>query len=163
MKHILSFDIAKGKSIYCFIDDLRNTIIDATLIEHKKNEFDNLFKLVKNYHNLIVIMESTSVYHLPVENYFRSKGIDTIVINPKLVKQFKDTLNKSKTDKLDCFKIARCYLGTIDNFYYKSDKTNPIYLFFRKKYYKEKIKEVLLTNKKKYHTPLLGIKIIILR
>ena len=122
MKHILSFDIAKGKSIYCFIDELRNTIIDASLIEHNKSEFDNLFKLVKNYPNLIVIMESTSIYHLPVENYFRSKGIDTIVINPKLVKQFKDTLNKSKTDKLDCFKIARCYLGTIDNFYYKNDE-----------------------------------------
>ena len=43
-------------------------------------------------------------------------------MNPKLVKQFKDTLNKSKTDKLDCFKIARCYLGTIDNFYYKNDE-----------------------------------------
>ena len=27
MKHILSFDIAKGKSVYCFIDELRNTII----------------------------------------------------------------------------------------------------------------------------------------
>ena len=67
-------------------------------------------------------MESTSIYHLPVENYFRSKGINTVVINPKLVKQFKDTLNKSKTDKLDCFKIARCYLGTIDNFYYKNDE-----------------------------------------
>ena len=67
-------------------------------------------------------MESTSIYHLPVESYFRSKSIDTIVINPKLVKQFKDTLNKSKTDKLDCFKIARCYLGTIDNFYYKNDE-----------------------------------------
>ena len=39
-------------------------------------------------------MESTSIYHLPVENYFRSKAIDTIVMNPKLVKQFKDTLNK---------------------------------------------------------------------
>ena len=38
-------------------------------------------------------MESTSVYHLPVENYFRSKAIDTIVINPKLVKQYRDTLN----------------------------------------------------------------------
>ena len=67
-------------------------------------------------------MESTSIYHLPVENYFRSKGIETVVMNPKLVKQFKDTLNKSKTDKLDCFKIARCYLGTIDNFYYKNDE-----------------------------------------
>lgn len=122
MKHILSFDIAKGKSVYCFIDELRNVIIDASLIEQKKDEFDLLFNKVKNYSNLVVIMESTSIYHLPVETYFRSKGINTIVINPKLVKQFKDTLNKSKTDKLDCFKIARCYLGTIDNFYYKNDE-----------------------------------------
>jgi len=67
-------------------------------------------------------MESTSIYHLPVENYFRSKGIDTIVINPKLVKQYRDTLNKSKTDKIDCFKIARCYLGTIDTLYQKNDE-----------------------------------------
>lgn len=122
MKHILSFDIAKGKSVYCFIDELKNVIIDSSLIEHKKDEFDILFNRVKDYSNLVVIMESTSIYHLPVETYFSSKGIDTIVINPKLVKQFKDTLNKSKTDKLDCFKFARCYLGTIDNFYYKNDE-----------------------------------------
>ena len=102
--------------------ELKNTIIDATTIEYNKTDFDNLFNLIKDYPNLTVIMESTSIYHLPVENYFRSKGIETIVINPKLVKQFKDTLNKSKTDKLDCFKIARCYLGTIDNFYYKKDE-----------------------------------------
>ena len=105
-----------------FIDELKNVIIDASLIEHKKDEFDNLFNLIKDYPNLIVVMESTSVYHLPVETYFRSKCVDTVVINPKLVRQFKDTLNKSKTDKLDCFKIARCYLGTIDNFYQKQDE-----------------------------------------
>lgn len=122
MKHILSFDIAKGKSVYCFIDELRNTIFDASLIEHKKDEFDSLYKIIKEYDNLVVIMESTSIYHLPVENYFRSKGVETIVINPKLVKQFKDTLNKSKTDKLDCFKIARCYLGTVDSFHCKNDE-----------------------------------------
>ena len=29
VKHSLSFDIAKGKSVYCFIDELRNTIIGA--------------------------------------------------------------------------------------------------------------------------------------
>src|SRR5574344_2243301 len=129
MKYILSFDIAKGKSVYCFIDEFKNTIIDASLINHKKDEFDLLFSKIKDYNNLVVIMESTSIYHLPVENYFRSKGIETIVINSKLVKQFKDTLNKSKTDKLDCFKIARCYLGTIDNFHYKNDEYfmyNPI-------------------------------------
>lgn len=63
MRHILSFDIAKDKSVYCFIDELRNVIIDATLIEHKKDEFDLLFNKVKNHSNLIVIMESTSIYH----------------------------------------------------------------------------------------------------
>ena len=122
MKHILSFDVAKGKSVYCFIDEKKNIIRDATLIEHKKDEFDALFNFVSKYENLVVIMESTSVYHLPVENYFRSKAIDAIVMNPKLVKQYRDTLNKSKTDKLDCFKIARCYLGTIDNLYQKQDE-----------------------------------------
>ena len=122
MEHILSFDIAKGKSVYCFIDEKKNIIRDATLIEHKRDEFDELFKFISKYKNLTVIMESTSVYHLPVENYFRSKAINTIVINPKLVKQYRDTLNKSKTDKLDCFKIARCYLGTIDNLYQKQDE-----------------------------------------
>lgn len=122
MEHILSFDIAKGKSVYCLIDENRKIIIDSTSINHNKNEFDQLFNLVSNYNSLTVIMESTSVYHLPVENYFRSKGINTIVINPKLVKQYKDTLNKSKTDKIDCFKIARCYLGTIDFLYQKNDE-----------------------------------------
>ena len=122
MKHILSFDIAKGKSVYCFIDEKKNVIRDATMIEHKKDEFDELFNFISKYKNIVVIMESTSVYHLPVENYFRSKTIETIVMNPKLVKQYRDTLNKSKTDKLDCFKIARCYLGTIDNLYQKQDE-----------------------------------------
>ena len=122
MEYVLSFDIAKGKSVYCLIDNNRNIIIEPTQINHNKNEFDNLLSRIKKYKDLNVVMESTSIYHLPVENYFRSKGLETVVINPKLVKQFKDTLNKSKTDKLDCFKIARCYLGTIDNFYYKNDE-----------------------------------------
>ena len=65
MKHILSFDVAKGKSVFCFMDELKTIIIEPTLIEHNKNEFDNLLNLVKNYSNLIVVMESTSIYHLP--------------------------------------------------------------------------------------------------
>lgn len=48
MKHILSFDIAKGKSVYCFIDELKNIIIEPTLIKHNKNEFDNLLGLIKD-------------------------------------------------------------------------------------------------------------------
>lgn len=36
MKHILSFDIAKGKSVYCLIDELKNIIIEPTLIDTTK-------------------------------------------------------------------------------------------------------------------------------
>ena len=60
MKHILSFDIARGKSVYCFIDELKNVIIDATLIEHNKNDFDNLFNFIKDYPNLKEIMKPSS-------------------------------------------------------------------------------------------------------
>ena len=70
MKHILSFDIAKGKSVYCFIDELKNIIIDATLIEHNKNDFDKLWNITKNYPNLIIVMESTSIYHIKEKRHF---------------------------------------------------------------------------------------------
>ena len=56
MKHILSCDIAKGKSVYCFIDEKRNVIRDATLIEHKKDEFDELFNFISKYKRLVVFM-----------------------------------------------------------------------------------------------------------
>ena len=73
MEYILSFDIAKGKSVYCLIDNIKNIIIEPTSINHNKKEFDSLFNNVKEYRKLTVVMESTSVYHLPVENYFKSK------------------------------------------------------------------------------------------
>ena len=38
MEYILSFDIAKGKSVYCFIDNNKNIIIEPTLINHNKKE-----------------------------------------------------------------------------------------------------------------------------
>ncbi|MCI8346476.1 MAG: hypothetical protein HFJ12_00820 [Bacilli bacterium] len=61
MEYILIFDIAKNKNAYCFIDSLKNIIIDSALIVNKKDDFDNLYNIVKHYNNLIVIMESTSI------------------------------------------------------------------------------------------------------
>jgi hypothetical protein len=34
MKYILSFDIAKGKSVYCFINSNKDIIIEPTSINH---------------------------------------------------------------------------------------------------------------------------------
>ena len=59
MKYILSFDIAKGKSVYCFINSNKDIIIEPTSINHLKNEFDDLFNKIRNYNDLTIIMEST--------------------------------------------------------------------------------------------------------
>jgi Transposase and inactivated derivatives len=129
MKHILSFDVAKGKSMVSLINSDYDILIDPFEISHNKSDFDDLFNSVCNYDNLIIAMESTSIYHYPVMNYFINKMCLVQVLNPKLVKDFKDTLNKSKTDKKDCLKIARCYLSTIDKFRLKNDSYfcfNPI-------------------------------------
>ena len=46
---------------------------DGILLTKYVGEYsDNLYNLIKDYPNLVVVMESTSIYHLPVENYFRS-------------------------------------------------------------------------------------------
>ena len=68
MKYVLSFDIAKGKSVYCLINKDKVIVIEPTQINYNKNEFDILLLTIKKHKNLIIVM------------------------NSKLVKQFKDTL-----------------------------------------------------------------------
>ena len=153
MEYILSFDIAKGKSVYCFIDENKNIIIEPTSINHNKNEFDDLLNTIKKYKKLTVVMESTSVYHLPVENYFRSKGIETIVMNPKLVKQYKDTLNIMGTlSGRDIDKVKETNLTPIsidDSITYKQAKQT----FLCKKLYMNQIdKDKLPDNLQKYYS-----------
>ena len=56
----------------------------------------------------VFIMESTGVYHLPLQNYLLQDGKKAITVNQVLVKKFSatQTLRKTKTDKADAFMIA---------------------------------------------------------
>ena len=56
MEYILSFDVAKGKSVYCFIDESKNIIIEPTSINHNKKEFDALFENIKSYRPITVVL-----------------------------------------------------------------------------------------------------------
>lgn len=52
-------------------------------------------------------MESTACYHINLYSFLISKGIETVVINPFLIKNFsKISLRKTKTDKKDAKTIA---------------------------------------------------------
>lgn len=41
-------------------------IIELSLIEHNKVDFDNLLNLIKGYPNLVIVMESTFIYQLKI-------------------------------------------------------------------------------------------------
>ena len=109
MNYCLAIDIAKGKSaVGLFVNEFSNPLIEPYYFKHTLEELDSLYsKLVKyGKENITVIMESTSVYHLPIEKYFRDKGFAVIVINPIISKDHKRSLRKTKTDKEDCYNLA---------------------------------------------------------
>lgn len=70
--------------------------------------FTSLLSQTNITSDTMFIMESTGVYHLPLQNYLLHEGKKTITVNPVLVKKFSaaQTLRKTKTDKADAFMIA---------------------------------------------------------
>lgn len=104
--YVLGVDAAKDNSTVALVGSVGNTILRKN-IKHTVSDLDALSDEIKSYSPLRVVMESTGIYHLPVRNYFVSKGIPTAVVNPFLIKRTMETLRKTKTDKLDCVKIAK--------------------------------------------------------
>jgi transposase len=110
--YVMAIDIAKNKSDF-FIQGLHSEVLmEPTTYKHNLKNFMQLkkFLLDNNLKNdITIMMESTSSYHYPVERFFNEHGFKVIVVNPNLVKKSDTSFRKTKTDKIDCFKIAECY------------------------------------------------------
>jgi len=129
MEHILSFDIAKGNSMVCLVNSNLDILIKPFKINHKKGELNYLLEKIKGHENITVVMESTSIYHLPIEKYFKDFNYKVVVLNPLIVKQNTGTLRKTKTDKIDCIRIAKIYLFLDPEYFEKVDEyitLNPL-------------------------------------
>ena len=111
MKSVLSVDVAKGKSMVLLMNSDGEILIDAKEIKHNLENFNSLEKEIKslNLSDVTIFMESTNIYHLPVERFFKSNGYKTLVINSLTTKNNFDTLRKTKTDKKDCTRLAKLF------------------------------------------------------
>ncbi len=111
LKTVLSVDVAKGKSMFMLMNSEGDILIDSIEIKHNIGNFNNLKKQVESFNirDLTVFMESTGIYHLPVERYFKENGFNTLVINSLTTKNNYDTIRKTKTDKKDCFRLAKLF------------------------------------------------------
>ena len=124
MQSCLAIDVAKGKSMVTLISSGGEVLINPYEINHSINDFTNLLNRIKSFklENISVIMESTNIYHRPVERFFLENNFKVFVINPIYGKMHKNNLRKTKTDKEDCFNLANLFLSNTFKEYIKPDQ-----------------------------------------
>ena len=123
MQNVLAVDVAKGKSMVSLISSCGEVLIEPYEVNHSINDFSNLFNRIKNLKldNISVIMESTGIYHRPVERFFLENNFKVFVINALYSKMYKRNLRKTKTDKLDCISLSELFFTTDFREYIKPD------------------------------------------
>ena len=123
MQNVLAVDVAKGKSMVSLISSCGEVLIEPYEVNHSINDFSNLLNRIKNLKldNISVIMESTGIYHRPVERFFLENNFKVFVINSLYSKMYKRNLRKTKTDKLDCISLSELFFTTDFREYIKPD------------------------------------------
>ena len=124
MQTVLAIDVAKGKSMVSLITNCGEVLIKHYEINHSKIDFDNLNQKISNFKldNISVIMESTGIYHKPVERFFLENNYNVYTINALYSKIYKRNLRKTKTDKLDCISLSELFFTTDFKQYIKPDE-----------------------------------------
>lgn len=124
MHGCLAIDVAKGKSMVALINSHGEVLIEPYEIKHSINDFTNLINRIKKnkLDEISVIMESTGIYHRPVERFFLENNFNVFVINPIYGKMLKRNLRKTKTDKEDCYNLANLFFNNSFKQYIRPDQ-----------------------------------------
>ena len=111
MHYVLAIDVAKEKSMGTLISSCGEVLIEPYEFKHSKQDFSSLLVRIKklDIKDVSVIMESTGIYHRSVERFFLENHFKVYVINPLYSKNHKNSLRKTKTDKLDCLSLAELF------------------------------------------------------
>ena len=103
---IVGIDISSTSATFCV---LGNTgVIAQDDFPLNKTGFNKLLATPGINKDSTFVMESTGKYHLTCYHYLLNHNMSVYVVNPLLIKQYKDTitLRKTKTDKSDALLIA---------------------------------------------------------
>ena len=124
MRNCLAIDVAKSKSMVTLVSSCGEVLIEPYEINHSINDFSNLLNRINKLklYNISVIMESTSVYHRPIERFFLENNFKVFVINPIYGKMHNRNLRKTKTDKEDCFNLINLFFTNTFKEYIKPEQ-----------------------------------------
>jgi transposase len=125
--YYLGIDVSKKSFDACLIDAKESVLMNEKF-EMDSDGFEKLMLSLKKYSSdeIMMILESTSIYHVNLFHHLEEKGFAVAVVNPLLIHNFNKsvTLRKSKTDKIDAFRIACFALHNQDKI--ELNKTSPV-------------------------------------
>ena len=111
---VAGIDVSKRFSDMCILSP-DNKIFAQEKIYHDETSINRSNALLQKAERLffskpVIVMESTSHYHLILFQFFSEHGYDVIVVNPLQSNSMKDfSIRKRKTDRVDAFKLAMMY------------------------------------------------------
>lgn len=110
----VAIDVANGKSMCTIIDNNGEIFLEPKEYKHNLIGLNELLNTIKglNDKDIHIIMESTSIYHLPIERFFKDNtSYEVIILNPLISKANKINLRKTKTDIQDCFNLTDIFFN----------------------------------------------------
>ena len=107
-------DVSKRFSDLCVLSP-NNAVLLREKIYHDLPSMDRALKLLQKVEHEygqkpVLVMESTSHYHLILYHFFSEAGFQVIVVNPLQSSSMKNfEIRKRKTDRVDAYKLAMLY------------------------------------------------------
>lgn len=103
-------DPAKNRSEWMMADYYGNLLIEPTTVEHQAAQLNTAVvrvqqaKVTHHIEDMIVTVERTGNYHLPVQRAFKKAGFEVRIVHPFATKQFRQPADPgNKTDQTDLF------------------------------------------------------------
>ena len=127
---IVSVDCAKARSKWMLADFYGKVLVPPTPVEHTRNGLEAMVQSVRQVvqqsglRDVIVAIERTGRYHLPVKRAFVQAGFETRLVHPLTSKQFRQPANPgNKTDDTDLCAIHR---ATVNGFGLIEQPADPV-------------------------------------
>jgi transposase len=106
----LGIDVSKKTFDACLINDEQKQIFNDNFSMNNSG-FQKLDEKLKSFeqNRLLIVLESTGIYHINLSVFFTEKKFNVAIMNPLLIHNFikSVSLRKSKTDRIDAFRIAQ--------------------------------------------------------
>ena len=111
---IVAVDCAKARSKWMLADFYGRILIPPTVVEHHQQGFDSMIAEIRSaipshgLEDVLVAIERTGIYHLPIKRVFASNKFDTRIVHPLTTKQYRLPADPgNKTDDTDLCAIHR--------------------------------------------------------